>query len=124
MLYTWTYVKLSALYLMKFFLVIFGHLVLPAHMWSWFKCYLTGWVSINNTLPDSVLPVVSGVPQGSILGPPLFLFYINSISSNVEASKVLKFADDMKCFMTISCDEDHIKLQQDTLLSIKYLFLT
>ena len=38
---------------------------------------------------------------------------MNSISSNVEASQVLKFADDMKCFMTISCDGDHIMLQQD-----------
>jgi len=38
-------------------------------LWSWFKCYLINWVqqvSINNTLSDSVLPVVSGVPQGSI----------------------------------------------------------
>jgi len=58
-------------------------------------------MSINNTLSDSVLPVVSGVPQGSILGPLLFLAYMNSISSTVHSSQVLKFADDMKCFMCI-----------------------
>ena len=33
---------------------------------------------------------------------------MNSISSSIEVSKILKFADDMKCFMTISCDEDCI----------------
>ena len=84
-------------------------------LWSWFKCYLTDrvqQVSINNTLSVSVLPVISGIPQGSILGPLLFLVYMNSISSSIEVSKILKFADDMKCFMTISCDEDH-ELQQD-----------
>ena len=69
-------------------------------------------VCINNTLSDSVLPVISGIPHGSILGPLLFLVYMNNISSSIEVSQVLKFADEMKCFMTISCDEDRIKLQQ------------
>ena len=96
-------------------------------LWSWFKCYITDrvqQVSINNTLSDSVLPVISGVPQGSILGPLLFLVYMNNISSSIEVSQVLKFADDMKCFMTISCDEDCIKLQQDVDSIIHQTFLS
>jgi len=100
-----------------------SHGILLAHLqsfgitgtlWSWCKCYLTNrvhQVSFNNILSDTVLPVISGVPQGSILVPLLFLAYTNSISSSVQASQVLKFADDMKLFMNTSSPDNCIKLQ-------------
>ena len=66
-------------------------------LWAWFKVYCVQKVSINNSLSDT-LPVVSGVPQGSILGPILFLICMNGITESVQHSHLLQFADDTKCF--------------------------
>ena len=84
-------------------------------LWSWFKDYLSNRyqrVTINNSYSDP-LPVVSGVPQGSILGPLLFIVYINDMSSYINHSQYLKFADDTKCFLHINTLSDHIALQED-----------
>ena len=74
------------------------------------NCYQ--WrVTINNCY-SNLLPVVSGVLQGSILGPLLFLVYINDMSSYIHHSQFLKFADDTKinvffllvlCLTTVPC---------------------
>ena len=68
-------------------------------LWSWFKFYLTNQVQqvyFNNILSDTELPVISGVPHGSILGPLFLLMYMNNILSDAQASQLLKFADDMR----------------------------
>ena len=54
----------------------------------------------------------SGVPQGAVLGPVLFLIFINDIDSRVS-SNVLKFADDTKVFSVIDSYVDGCGLQAD-----------
>ena len=57
-------------------------------------------------------PVVSGVPQGTVLGPLLFSLYINDITSDIE-SEIRLFADDCVCYLEIKNVEDTVKLQKD-----------
>ena len=65
-----------------------------------FNSYLFGRyqsVRINQSI-SSALPVTSGVPQGSVLGPLLFLCFINDIGDGIQDSQFRLFADDLKVF--------------------------
>ena len=60
------------------------------------------------------LPVLSGVPQGSILGPTLFVMFLNDIVTVISPdTKILMYADDTKIWRQINCEYDHITLQKD-----------
>ena len=56
--------------------------------------------------------VISGVPQGSVLGPILFLIYVNDIPETVNCS-IKMFADDTKLFRTVKTIDDCNILQND-----------
>ena len=55
---------------------------------------------------------MSGVPQGTVLGPLLFSLYINDIKSDTEY-EIRLFADDWVCYREIKDEEDTVKLQRD-----------
>jgi hypothetical protein len=83
---------------------------------KWFENYLKGRVQAVR-IRDSISSdkaILSGVPQGSILGPLLFQAYIADLPSIVESpSKIRLFADDSKLYREISCADDENKLQLD-----------
>ena len=56
--------------------------------------------------------VLSRVPQGSVLGPSLFLLYINALGDNIT-SNILTFVDDIKVFRRVNNDGDKKHLQND-----------
>ena len=56
--------------------------------------------------------VHSGVPQGSVLGPLLFLIYIHDLENGV-ASNILKFADDTTIFRRVQTRQECHTLQED-----------
>ena len=81
---------------------------------KWFRSFLTTRkqrVVVNGCYSDWS-DVSSGVPQGSILGPLLFIMYINDISSVVQSS-IKMFADDVTLYTTVKTPEDCKQLQND-----------
>ena len=66
---------------------------------------------LNGNSSDE-LQVSSGVPQGSVLGPILFLLYINCLQDSLQ-SKVRLFADDTAVYLTVQGQADSKKLQND-----------
>ena len=76
-----------------------------------FLCFRQQRVVVNGVKSDWA-PVLSGVPQGTVLGPLLFSLYINDISSDIE-SEIRLFADDCVCYREIKDEEDTMKLQRD-----------
>ena len=83
----------------------------------WICSYLMGRsqkVVVDGETSET-MHVDSGVPQGSVLGPLLFIIYIDGITSTdlSTGSKISLYADDMLLFKTIKSNTDYNDLQQD-----------
>ena len=81
---------------------------------NWIKAYLSDRrhrVIVQGT-PSDWQDVTSGIPQGSVLGPVMFVVYINDLPSWIQ-SRILLFADDTKLYRRITCPADRDALQED-----------
>ena len=82
---------------------------------QWLRFFLTQKkqrVVINGVSSDWA-DVISGVPQGSVLGPLLFVLYINDLESVVKRSVVKLFADDVLLYASVHSPADCSALQDD-----------
>ena len=70
---------------------------------------------VVNGVKSDWAPVVSGVPQGTVLCPLLFSLHINNIMSDIE-SEIRLFADDCVFYREIKDIEDTLKLQKEVIL--------
>ena len=81
---------------------------------KWIKNFLDNRKQsvVTNSFHSGTIPVSSGVPQGSVLGPILFLAYINDLPDHVR-SRVRLFADDTAMYLCISNISEANILQED-----------
>jgi hypothetical protein len=89
---------------------------ISGNLLSWPRDYLSGRYQRVTVLGETSnpLPVLSGVSQGSILGPLPFLVYVYDLPDCVSSSSSLAmFADDCKCYHPIKCSQDAEVLQSD-----------
>ena len=87
----------------------------PDQLLNWVCSFLTG--RTQNVVLDGVHSyvsmIISGVPQGTVLGPILFILFINDMESCVKHSKIRFFADDTRISKQITCEADVPLLQED-----------
>lgn len=81
----------------------------------WLTSYInnrTQIVKLGSSLSKDIF-ATSGVPQGSHIGPLLFLLFINDISSIFKSSRILLFADDLKIYSEVKSIEDCLEIQSE-----------
>ena len=92
---------------------------ISGNLLKWFKNYLSGRFQrvVINGCSSEWLPVSSGVPQGSILGPLLFILFINDIVTDIKA-EIKLFADDTSLFLVVDNPINAAEILNDDLHKI------
>ena len=95
-------------------LVKLGSIGIGGNLLNWICSFLTDrkQVVVVNGSKSAEEDVTSGIPQGSVLGPLLFLIYINDLPEEVSTNAKL-FADDSKLSNNIASQNDAAELQED-----------
>lgn len=88
---------------------------------SWITCFLTDRVQFTcvGDRCSETTKVISGVPQGSVLGPLLFLIFINDLPTGIS-SPIRLFADDCVIYRRVTTTDDQSVLQKDLTLIAKW----
>ena len=79
-----------------------------------FLCDRVQSVRVGSQLSAS-RPVISGIPQGTVLGPLLFLIYINDLCDMVNNSEIALYADDAKLYKAVKTVNDCLDMSDDIL---------
>ena len=84
-------------------------------LFDWIKEFLTNRTQsvIVNGILSTPRPTISGVPQGSVIGPLIFLILISDIDENTLHSYIASFADDTRATKGIKSENDAADLQED-----------
>ena len=93
-----------------------SHYGINGNINRWIEAFLSGRTMqvVVDGETSKAAPVTSGVPQGTVLGPLLFLLYINDMPDVLsEGTKLRLFADDSLVYREITCLDDQTILQKD-----------
>ena len=92
---------------------------IKGHTSRWIESFLTNRtqkVVLENSKSSQLVSAQVYIPQGTVLGPILFLIYINDLPDCICHSTLRLFADDCLLYKTIKSPQDAIDLQQDLLV--------
>jgi hypothetical protein len=89
---------------------------------AWIKNFLTMRTQqvVVNGYKSEPAAVQSGVPQGTVLGPALFIIYMNNITEFIKSTIIKLFADDSKLIASISNQQDRENLLEDLKALLKW----
>ena len=91
-----------------------SHYGINGQLLSWIQDYLSEWSQsvVLDGITSSPHPVISGVPQGTVLTRLLFLLYINDITVSIN-STIQLYADDILIYRIIDSSNDYLALQNN-----------